>query len=351
MKTFAAVCLWLILSMAVFAQTKPCVGAYYFDGWTKLNNNAHLTNSLMNDFKERKPIWGWVTSTQSVIDAQINCAADAGLSFFSFCWYYNSKININTSNNALLLYNQSLNKHKLKFCLMVANHKPYEIGPKDWAAVTTEWIKQFKLANYLKVDNKPLLIFFSVKSLVDNFGSENEVKKAFDNLRILAVKAGLKGVSIAACLGPGRQETSVAENCGFNLLTGYNYYPIGLSKDKKTANIETLAPAEKEIWDKFKNVSNLKYIPLVTLNYDPRPWLNQPKQVNDISHYTGFGPKSVYNSITNCINWINKNPNNITKEKIAILYAWNEYGEGAWLTPSGAWGNQLLNGVKSAIYK
>lgn len=44
------------------------LGAYYFDGWTE--GSHHITESLKNDFRDREPIWGWVTSTQPIVDAQ-----------------------------------------------------------------------------------------------------------------------------------------------------------------------------------------------------------------------------------------------------------------------------------------
>src|SRR4051812_33911811 len=62
------------------------MGAYYFDGWT--GKTFHISPAL-DSFPERKPVWGWVTSTPSAITEQIDLAADAGISFFNFCWYYN----------------------------------------------------------------------------------------------------------------------------------------------------------------------------------------------------------------------------------------------------------------------
>src|SRR5438034_1397685 len=63
------------------------LGAYYFDGWAKAVS-GHLTPRLRDSFPDRKPKWGWVTSTPEIVKDQIDLAADAGLSFFSFCWYY-----------------------------------------------------------------------------------------------------------------------------------------------------------------------------------------------------------------------------------------------------------------------
>ena len=43
------------------------------------------------------------------------------------------------------------------------------------------------------------------------------------------------------------------------------------------------------------------------------------------------------------------NPEKTPKEKIALLYAWNEYGEGARLTPSITAKDNPLNGIKKGL--
>ena len=73
-----------------YAQVK--VGAYYFDGWTG-HYPIHITNALTTTFAGREPKWGWITSSQKIMDEQIGLASDAGLSFFDFCWYFGSLAN------------------------------------------------------------------------------------------------------------------------------------------------------------------------------------------------------------------------------------------------------------------
>jgi len=48
------------------------------------------------------------------------------------------------------------------------------------------------------------------------------------------------------------------------------------------------------------------------------------------------------------ITWMGKNTTHITNEKIGILYAWNENGEGAYLTPSVK-GPDFLRGLQKAL--
>lgn len=162
-KTFLIILFIFSGLKSIYCQTgNTYLGAYYFDGWKKVAGNTHLTPQLKTNYSDRQPVWGWVTSTQSIMDKQIVAASDAGLSFFSFCWYYRNTSPIDSSNRALYFFNHSPEKEKLKFCLLIANHQGYEYGPNEWSILEAEWIKQFKQKNYLTVDGKPLIIFFFI---------------------------------------------------------------------------------------------------------------------------------------------------------------------------------------------
>ena len=63
------------------------VGAYYFDGWSGQTDN-HLTKLLQTEFVNRKPVWGWKDNTVEIMQQQIDYAADHGIAFWAFDWYY-----------------------------------------------------------------------------------------------------------------------------------------------------------------------------------------------------------------------------------------------------------------------
>ena len=266
------------------------LGAYYFDGWTE--GSHHITPLLKEAFPEREPLWGWVTSKPGIMKKQIDAAADAGIQFFSFDWYYREGASNIPLNNALNLYREAPNKQRLKFCLMVANHKPYLVTPQSWKTLTAEWISLFKDPLYLKVNEKPLLIFFSVSSLVKEFGAATAVQKALDSLRHVAVEEGLKGVTMAVCVGPS--EVREAEACGFDVLTGYNYHVVGFTPGQAENPIQQMLAGDQRIWNQISSATSLPYIPAATLNWDPRPWRKTDEVVQ---HFTGYSQQSVYNDI------------------------------------------------------
>ncbi|MCY2991227.1 MAG: glycoside hydrolase family 99-like domain-containing protein [Planctomycetota bacterium] len=84
------------------ATPRATVGDYYFDGWagksdrwkddpawTALNPPTHLTKRMIEEFADREPIWGWRDDSLAIMERQIDLAADHGIAFFAFCWYWN----------------------------------------------------------------------------------------------------------------------------------------------------------------------------------------------------------------------------------------------------------------------
>lgn len=352
----------LLITAEIFAQgnvnKKIRIGAYYFDGWTNTTtqNFVYLTPELLRD-SVREPIWGWITSTQSIVDSQIVVAARYGLDFFCFDWYYldgTSKIPL---NHALGLYLKSRYRNRLKFCLNIVSGGMFAVGPNNWDAVTRKWLVMFKNPSYLMVNGKPLLVFFDVHGLLKAFGSGEAVKKAFDSLRSKAKEEGFKGVTIAGCAFPDtitwwdtsytpKRTISIASRCGFDALTGYNYAGVAFRGNHLEMPIQDLVTDEVGVWNKFRS-SGLPYIPVGTLNWDPRPWkVHEPPNIH---YYVGYSENSVYRTISSLYRWIKDNPSHTTKEHVALLYAWNEYGEGGWLTPSKGLRDSLLIGVKRAL--
>ncbi|MRX68171.1 hypothetical protein GJU42_09400 [Flavobacterium resistens] len=347
--------MFIICGQNLFSQTsqknnqKIKWGAYYFDGWTG-TYPYHITPELTKSFSNRESKWGWITSSQEIMNEQIDLASNSGLSFFSFCWYYNGKEKYKNEplNRSLSFYINSPNIGKLGYNLLVANHAGFIIGPDDWSTVCAEWINQFKSKAYLKIDGKPLITFFTLNTLVDKFQTEDKVKDAFNQLRRQAIEAGLKGVLIAVALGPNKKDISSAEACGVDILTGYNYHNAGFVSGKGIVPIENLQKKEVDVWNQFSKISSLPYIPVVTLNWDPRPWASTSKGYSDSPYFTGFSENSIYNSVFACKNWLQVNSNSTMKEKIGFIYAWNEYGEGAYLTPTKSSFNPL-KGLKKAL--
>jgi hypothetical protein len=331
-------------------KTNPrvTVGAYYFDGWAgqsrglaqdpelaKLNPPTHLTRLLLGEYAEREPVWGWRDDTLEIVERQIGLAAENGIAFFSFCWYFHrdpKTIENNPLHTGLQLYLKAKNNHRLKFCLLVANHQGFEIKTTaDWKQATELWMPYLTHKQYLRVDGRPLVIIFSPQ------GGD---KAGFEYLQESARKAGLPGVAIAAC-------NAGDFKMGYTHRTHYNIIPGYASGPEKHKYAELVAAHQKQ----WHGTSQQPYIPEITAGWDKRPWegrdgLNQAKGW----YYPDRTPEQFAAFLESAIRWMDKHPEQTTSERIVLVYAWNEFGEGGYIAPTrGDPDGKYLKALKSVV--
>jgi hypothetical protein len=213
------------------------------------------------------------------------------------------------------------NNSRMAFSLLVANHGGFEIvGTEAWKQAADYWITLFRHPSYLRLDGKPVLVIFSPA------GAD---KAGLAYLQEAAKKAGFPGVALAGC-GGGKPED------GFEIRTSYNVTPKGTwgGKSEKHAYQEII-DANQQAWQAAPGQA---VIPLATQGWDRRPW--------EAPHGEGFGkgvnvswyfekgtPEQFQDLLARLAAWMEANPTAVTKERLAIIYAWNEIGEGGWLVP------------------
>ncbi|MDR1155671.1 MAG: glycoside hydrolase family 99-like domain-containing protein [Bacteroidales bacterium] len=316
---------------------KPAiVGAYYFDGWAGTNAHAsdpnepwainaprHLTKRLAEEFGGRQPVWGWRDDTQAIMERQIDLAADNGVDFFLYCWYWqNDRSYINTEaiekdykHTSMRLHLAAANKNRMRFALLVANHAGAEIiGSNNWESAMNYWVQYFRDPLYMTVDGKPLIVLF---------GTWDDTVTS-DDLAVMqeaAVKAGFKGLSVAGCYANARNKR------GFTHLTNYNVIPT-YSDTKQHYYSELIAATERE----WQATATQPCIPQITSGWDNRPW-EEPSSP-DQWHFSDDTPNAFKGFVKDAITWMDDNPAKTTKERLIVIYAWNELGEGGWLVPT-----------------
>ena len=328
-------------------------GAYYFEGWTGKTDDLHLTPRLRTEFFDREPVWGWRTGTVEIMRRQIDYAADHGIGFFAFCWYWPEGAEKETPlNDGLRKYLGAPNKERLEFCLLVANHGGYNLYPKDWDAACDEWVKLFRDPQHLTVDGKPLLIFFSQNELRRSLGGSDAVAKSFQHLRNKAEAAGLPGVTIAACCAPGPEngwaDLGQLKREGYDVFTGYNYHGYPMKGDQQIHAFATMVEGHADLWDRFARKNVAPYIPVVTTGWDRRPWQDAGKPVPE-AYYPDRTPPQVTDFVRRAVRWLDAHPDRTTRERILLLYAWNENGEGGFLTPTKSMGEAYLDAVQAGL--
>ena len=322
-------------------EAKPRIklGAYYFAGWAgkcPLDDGkpehawakgmpTHFTKRLAGEFAGRAPVWGWRDDTHQLMERQIDLAADHGLSCFSFCWYWadnKGPINVaaiekDSKHLPMRLFMQATNNSRMEFCLLVANHGGFEIvGPGAWKQAADYWLTLFKHPRYLRVDGQPLIVIFSPK------GSNPE---GLAYLQKAARQAGLPGVAVACC-GEGKPED------GYSLRTRYNIVP-GYGKPSAKHTYSELVEAHVRDW---RGAPGQRYIPVATVGWDRRPWEGPDgygKGVEPSWYFEGNTPEAFGDFLAKMAGWMESHPDQATQDRLALLYAWNEIGEGGWLVP------------------
>lgn len=258
-------------------------------------------------------------------------------------------------NDCVDYFIQAKNNDKMRFCLLVANHQGFLLFRKDWETVVKLWIPYLKNERAVKIGNKPLIIFFA--DLKETLGSSKIVRECTDYLRKKVKEAGLDDVFIALCMYPdpdpinAKIKYELAQVEGFDGLTGYNYIQGYYYKGNEPYihSYEELVNYHISGWDIISNASPLKYMPVVTCGWDARPRESPGSNEGRSWYYPDRTPKQVYEFTAAARTWVENNPSKTVDEKIILIYAWNEYGEGGFLAPTLGDQGAYLDAVKRAI--
>jgi hypothetical protein len=330
------------------AKRQATVGAYYFDGWagksvrwpddpawTALDPPTHLTKRMIDRFADRRPIWGWREDSLEIMERQIDLAADHGIAFFAFCWYWNkdpAKIAQDPKHTGLKLFLKARNNRRLKFCLLVANHAGYLFqGADEWRTAAEGWLPYFKHPQHMTVDGKPLVIIFN---------PGNASQEGLAQVQAAARQAGLSGVAIAGCGGGDA-------NIGFTHATHYNIVP-GYAAASEAHKYAELIEAHQRAW---RGSRDQPYMPALSVGWDKRPWEGERGLGQKPGWYfPDRTPEQFAAALESAIQWMDRHPDQTTAERIVLLYAWNEFGEGGYLAPTkGDSEGAYLNAIKRVV--
>lgn len=334
---------------------KITLGAYIFPGWYRDAGRGDYPYRTHDEDSE----WKWAVAKQpaprpllgfyddslpEVNDWHIKWALEHGLSFFAFDWYWNAgeKRLARTLEQGFL---KAKYAPQMKFCIHWCNHaldwkrdgKPAPLDFSKTALVQmTEYLADtyFKLPNYLTVDGRPVFMVFVPGALVQANGGPEGFRAVLEEMnRVLRAK-GLKDLYFVA-LGGGNFAAS-----GFSAATAYSYYGTDLDskyewKRGHSIPYEDMVAHFDTMWQTYAKRPCIDYIVPVGSNWDDRPRARQNARV-----ITGKTPDLFEKHCRASLNYIDKRNN------LAIIEAWNEWGEGSFIEPDKEFGFAFLDRVR-----
>jgi hypothetical protein len=323
------------------------IGVYYFPGWADATGAPfHPPWDKIKKYPEREPLLSWYKEGDtSVAVQQIEWAAQYGIDFFVYDWYWDgSKPFLEHALNAFF---KCSNSNKLKFCLLWANQGQVPASLDQFTSMVDYWIKNyFNKPNYLTIDGKPVVIIFAPQQLRDNIAKFGKTtKEIFTLVRSSAVAKGIKGIYfVGGTTAHPWWVNDYLPNNGYDAISAYNYHTRGFKgfytdTVKSAVDFDQLKQGYKSQWSWILEHTTLPYLVPISSGWDKRPWGSESP--TDNCHST---PESFGTVLSDAKSMMDKYPDKTLK--MGIICAWNEFGEGSYIEPTKKWKFSYLEAIK-----
>ncbi len=319
---------------------------------------------------------------KEVRNEQVKLAKKAGIEGFCYWhyWFGNGKRILERPFEEVL---QS-GSPDFPFCLGWANHswsnktwkktkafqkdivfvKQEYLGNEDYIQHFYSVLPAFMDKRYITVENKPLFLIYAP----GDFSDVSNFMKIWD---ALAKQNGLKGIHFVARLtSVGTMNPKISKK---ELLNGiskrYDHY---IDKGFDAIASSTLKQAEllskgyyRKMFYLFLEKYNLKlsnerynYKHIIKNLYTPEDrridvypqlvprWDKTPRQGKNAEVFCNSTPELFKKSVELALNMVIEKPK---EKRILFLFAWNEWGEGAYMEPDIKFGHGYINALREAL--
>ncbi len=319
----------------------------FYDGYTDIKNLKSLSKIIetetpnLEEFK-LSCIDDYDLENINLIQKQIDLLYDYNLSGFALYYYWFSINTITNSNMIMekvvnLFFSNKLNlKNKKVFFIWAneswsgnpafgnSNHKIENIYSEFYLIKNiNNLMKYFLNKNYLKINNKPLLLIYH-----EWFMTMEEIKLFKKILNIKCIENNFDGIEL------------IVNSMNNNNITDFDTFYLNFNYKKSNScfikNNQIYLDYKKYI-DEYKNKNLSNKIETLVFDFDNRARLYKPNKIN-------LSTICINNNLFNKIIFMksildkydNSNSNNIL-----LFNAWNEWGEKMTLEPSNE--NKFLN--------
>ncbi len=343
---------WLAMLAAPTAEASASgndnhylVGIYYFAGWWKESPNKWETgdHDWRADYPERIPLLGEYND-QATMDREILAASSHGVDFFQILWYPNGR----RLNEGLRTFLASTNANRMRFTIEFVNHPPFELSTGlAWETACREWCAAMKHPSYLQLDGRPVFKIHGLDYFYKQNGDDtNRVIGRLNTFRQIAGENGLAGLLISAGVMPDGVP-SPDRASAFDFLATYMDMP-SLPQRPEPYPYELLIKHAEDGWVRYAEHSSKPYVPYVPAGWDPRPW-RDPRPA--FAFPTREEWTAALKGVKSALDRYPKLgiPVKGGRNKMLLIYAWNEFGEGGIVAPTRGDKQMKLEAIQEAF--
>lgn len=317
------------------------VGAHHCPLWEV---DSYERWSQLKKHPERTPALGfYAQENPEIADWETKWAVEHGIDFFIYCWYRVEqggpvKQQFGSHIHQALFNSQFQNL--IKFTIMWENQWKGHAGIANEEDLMKNllpfWMENyFKRSNYLVVDNKPVLFIYRPEYLIDDLGSIEKVRVAFDKMREACRKEGFDGLWILGeYRGTDPKHLELMKSIGLDYSFAY-CWPISNSPSPQEA-------IEAQM-DKIRTIQNLDKLPMVaTVSQGWSGW-------QDEGSIWKIPPKEFEVLLRQATAFIETLPKNQLNGRMLLLDNWNEWGEGHYIAPCTEYGFEYLDVIRKVF--
>ncbi len=351
---FATVCLsFAVLSAAAAEPPKPTIpeprpapteiliGAHHCPLWEA--DKPQMWNQVVKH-PERTPALGFYSQENpEVADWETKWAVEHGISYFVYCWYRDGqggpvKMRFGSAIHDALF--QSRFVSKMQFTIMWENQSRGRAGVADEADLMNNllpfWIDNyFRHPSYLKIDNRPLLFIYRPEFLVQDLGSVENVRAAFDKMRQACRGAGFDGLYLLGeYRGLDRNHLQLMKNLGLDYTFAYCWH-VQNNPDPARAIATQL--------DYLRRTQDMGVLPqVVTVSQGWSGW-------HDEGSIWKIPPAEYKGLLQKAKEFVRTLPAGQLGSRTLLLDNWNEWSEGHYLAPHKEFGFGYLDAVREVF--
>jgi len=337
------------------------VGVSYYPGWWPQSPNHWEDRKDGHDWRKdwpgRVPLLGAV-STQELMDKEIEAAADHGVDFFAILWYYAkpgseyAKDMYYPISKTVEFFMNSPNSHRMKFFVEVCNHAPFRINDeKTWEeCIDNVWLPAMKHPSYLRIDGRPVIkIHDGSGGFLDACGGLQDCQRWVDMIRDKVREAKLGEVIVG---GGNTGPVNVETHPSLKFLDFGNDYMVYAKKYYEESEKDYPYDLLSAVVNQERGTHRfdlMSYVPMLSSGYNPRPW---HVQMPAFEAPTAEQWKTELIRMAKDLEYLPKMGlalSNGKKQKMFIIYAWNEFGEGGYIAPTAGEGYMKLEGIKEVF--